>query len=166
MCRPRIKVVRDVNYLMLGSHYGGRLLADLPSLYGGTVLSCGLGEDASFDIEVARRFEAALFILDPTPRAITHFEAMLARLREPASSAYVSGGTQPVDAFDLTGIQDGQMILVPKALTDEPGVVRFYAPLDPAAVSHSVVNFQHGYLKTTPFIEVPSIDFASLASEY
>lgn len=151
---------------MLGSEYGGWMLADLPSLHSGTVLSCGLGEDASFDVEVARRFGATVIMVDPTPRAITHFDAMLTRLGQPAQRTYVSGGTQPVDAYDLTGIRDDQFFLVPKALAEASGSVRFYSPVDPAAVSHSIVNFQHGYSKTTPFIEVPSIDFVTLANEY
>ena len=38
------------------------------------------GEDASFDVEFTTRFKARIIIVDPTPRAIDHFEAIQKRL--------------------------------------------------------------------------------------
>lgn len=163
---PRVDVVADVECMTLGSAYGGWAFVDRPALRRGTILSCGLGEDASFDVEIAQRFGASVIIVDPTPRAIAHFDAMVARLGQSAQAVYVPGGSQPVTAYDLSGITADRLRLVPKALTNESGVVRFYAPADPASVSHSIINFQHGYSSTTPHIEVPSIDFATLSKEH
>ena len=32
------------------------------------IISCGLGEDASFDIDMINRFGAKILCIDPTPR--------------------------------------------------------------------------------------------------
>lgn len=159
---PRLASTSGVDVVKAGSVYGGWMFADQPALHGGVVLSCGLGEDASFDVEIAGRFHATVLLVDPTPRAIVHYEELVKRVGQDANSEYVAGGTQPIDSYDLRGIAVDQLQLIPRALTEQSGTVRFYAPSDPKAVSHSVVNFQHGYSTTTPYIEVSSIDFAEL----
>ena len=151
--------------LRLGSAYGGWCFADLPDLVGGTVLSCGLGEDASFDVEMARTFGASIVIVDPTPRAIAHFSELIARIGLPAEAPYATGGRQPVTAYDLRGLRREQFRLIPKALAEVSGPVRFYAPKNSDDVSYSIVNFQNNYERNTPFIEVEGVDVNSLISE-
>src|SRR3569832_187068 len=70
-----LRVARhSYNLLRLGSCYGGWTFVEDPALCGSVMISCGLGEDASFDIEFAARFGAQVLLVDPTPRAIKHFE--------------------------------------------------------------------------------------------
>ena len=47
----------------LGSRYGGWSFIDSPALRGSTIVSCGLGEDASFDVEFAAAYGA---VVEPT----------------------------------------------------------------------------------------------------
>jgi FkbM family methyltransferase len=156
---PRIRLTLDRRMVRLGSAYGGWSFADTGDLEGATIVCCGLGEDATFDTEFAKRFAARVIIVDPTPRAIKHFGALASRVGQARSRDYVSGGSQPVESYDLSGVSADQLVLLPKAVTAEVGTVRFYAPANPSDVSHSVVNFQNDYSDATPFIEVESTDF-------
>jgi FkbM family methyltransferase len=74
----------------------------------------------------------------------------------------VPGGRQPAESYDLSAITPGQLRLIDKAVTDSAGTVRFYAPKNPAHVSHSVVNYQHDYSTDTPYIEVESVTIATI----
>ena len=159
---PRIKTVQGPRLVRLGSTYGGWSFLDCPELRGCCIVSGGLGEDASFDVEFARRYEARVCIVDPTPRAITHFETMIDRLGSPSAMAYASTGSQPHEAYELTELSKSQFELVPKALTDHDETVRLYAPPDPRHVSYSILNFQNSYSRGGEWIEVPSIDVVSL----
>src|SRR5687768_17443632 len=79
--RPNIDVDRGSHKIVtLGEgSYGSWSFVDDPTLYGSTIISCGLGEDASFDVAFARRYRAHVVIVDPTPRAIGHFGEMASR---------------------------------------------------------------------------------------
>ncbi|MDA9863367.1 FkbM family methyltransferase [bacterium] len=149
----------------LGSNYGGWWLYASAGLEGGTILSCGLGEDASFDVEMAARFGCRVIVVDPTPRAVIHFEQTVARCGRPAQLPYAAGGRQDVRSYDLSRVTPDQLVLVEKALSDTTGTVRFYAPKSNDDVSHSIINFQNDYAVDTPFIEVPSLDVSTLLSE-
>ena len=81
---PQIEVDKAPNLQRLGSHYGGWTFEPSGDLKRATILSCGLGEDASFDVEFAAAFNATVIIVDPTPRAIAHFAQMQSRLGQPA----------------------------------------------------------------------------------
>lgn len=140
----------------LGTAYGGWVFAHDPGLEGATILSCGLGEDASFDVEFARRYQARVVIVDPTPRAIEHFRRIAERYGLPAARPYTTDGALPPDSYDLRGIDARSLSLIDKALWNETGTLRFYAPPNPSYVSHSLVNFQNDYREDTRYIEVES----------
>ncbi len=162
---PRLDAAERGPLGRLGSEYGGWTFIDEPSLVGSVILSCGLGEDASFDVEFAARYEARVVIVDPTPRAVSHFHEITARLGCERELEYGSTGSQPAAAYDLRHVQEGQLQLIPRALSDSTGVVRFYAPKNPADVSHSLVNFQNAYATDTPCIEVEAVDIAGALGE-
>src|SRR4051812_12891890 len=63
--KPTVKL-RTVS---LGSDYGGWTL--FPALSADSIIySFGIGEDASFDRAVMKRYKSSLFAFDPTPRSI------------------------------------------------------------------------------------------------
>jgi len=146
----------------LGTDYGGWTFVDDPSLFGATVISAGLGEDASFDIEFCRHYRARVIIVDPTPRAIAHFGDMTANFGNGKVRKYVSGGKQPIGAYDLTGLSSVDFELIPKALWESSTTLKFFEPNNPHHVSHSIVNFQHDYVQDTRHIEVESITMTEL----
>ena len=104
----------------LGSAYGGYAVPG-ELVRGRTGLSFGAGEDISFEVGLARELGATVHIYDPTPRAIDYCRGVMA-------------------ATDVQG--QGQLFIHPYGVWSECKTERFYAPSDPAHVSHSIVNLQ------------------------
>jgi FkbM family methyltransferase len=163
---PRLRPERhELPLCRLGTAYGGWVFVETPALRGATIVSCGLGEDASFDVEFARKLGARVILVDPTPRAIAHFQAFSARAGLPAARPWTDDGALPADSYDLRGVAPGAFTLVPKALWREKGTLRFYTPPDPNFVSHSIVNFQNDYREDTGHIEVEATTLDELLRE-
>ena len=148
------KSVDCLDLIRLGSLYGGWTLIDNESLVGATIISAGLGEDASFDVEFAAKYGAQVIVIDPTPRAVEHFKNIERAIGEKAQTEYSEGGCQPVTAYDLSALSHSSLRLVRKALWDKTCALKFYCPSNPSYVSHSISNFQNNYSAETPFIEV------------
>lgn len=109
----------------LGTAYGGYMLPSREIREGLTCYSFGAGEDISFESELAAAFPVEVHIFDPTPRAITYVSDFIKK-----TSVGGNGAGQRLH-FHPWGVwsSDQQM--------------QFYAPKDPAHVSHSLVNMQH-----------------------
>ncbi len=152
--------------LRLGTLYGGWTFLDHPSLQNATVISCGLGEDASFDVAFAKRYRANVLIVDPTPRAIRHFQAIQVRLGCPSETPFISGGNQPPNAYDLTGITHAQWSLIPKAMWISKDSLKFFSPPDITHVSHSIFNMQQPGHTETPHIWVDAITPKALRDDF
>ena len=165
--RPAIKVDPAANLSRLGSKgYGEWVFLDSPALRGATIVSVGLGEDASFDVEFAGKYGAKVVLVDPTPRAIEHFHKIQARFGQPATTKYVPGGNQPVASYALDALGPGNFVLIEKALWINDQPVKFFRPVEETHVSHSITNFQNNFSQTTPFIEVPSITPRGLVDQF
>lgn len=147
----------------LGSDYGGWTFADRPELVGATIISCGAGEDISFDIAFAARFRARVVIVDPTPRAVEHVGKVFASLRR--SSGGSPANEQDAAGYDLDGIAEEQLVLLERALWKEKASLRFYAPPNAAHVSHSIVNFQNNYRDRGESIEVEAVTLADVMAQ-
>ena len=50
---------------------------NLKNLYNSTIISCGVGEDISFDIEMMNKFNSRIIFVDPTPRAIKYYDQII-----------------------------------------------------------------------------------------
>ena len=159
---PKISVRSVNNTTRSGSDYGGWTYLDLPGLKQGTALSLGLGEDASFDVELASRYDAQVYIYDPTPRAIKHFAYITERIGEPSVLPYSRSGQQDPSSYDLRAISRGQLHLVTQAVSSFSGEAEFFEPRDPSHVSHSLGNIQHSGSRSTPSIRVPVIDICAV----
>lgn len=156
------KTVNGLNLVRLGSSYGGWSFVDTGDLTNCTIISAGLGEDASFDLEFASNYNAKVVIVDPTPRAVRHFESIIAGLGKTRALNYGDSGHQPIQAYELTSIRREQLILVEKALWNESSTLKFFEPANPKHVSHSIVNYQNDYRDDTPYIIVEAITVRSL----
>jgi len=157
-----VEIVPGPSLIRLGSRYGGWAIEESPALYSSTIVSCGLGEDASFDVEFASKFNATVVIVDPTPRAKIHFESMMGRVGQRATTGYTSGGAQPIEAYDLEKLSSSSFVFVSKAIWCDSGSMRFYAPRDPRHVSHSLVNLQSRSSNGGAFIMVECISIDDL----
>lgn len=109
--RPRVEI--QCRTKRFGSDYGGWEVAvdglDAHSI----VYSFGIGEDATFDLELIRRFGLTVHGFDPTPRSLDWVE----RQQLPA-----------------------EFIMHDYGLADRDGPVSFFPPAKPEHVSHSVLS--------------------------
>ena len=119
----------------IGSGYGGWIVPTAAVRSTWTCYCAGVGEDVTFDLGLIERFGCTVFALDPTPRAVAHVEA-------------VASG-EPRFRF------------LPVGLWAEDTTLRFFAPRNPAHVSHSVVNLQ----RTKDFFDAPCRSLPSLMQE-
>jgi FkbM family methyltransferase len=118
----------------LGSGYGGWWVPESALIAGAVAYCAGAGEDITFDLALHER-GLKVTTFDPTPRAIAYVESV--------------------------GISGDRFRFVAVGWWDEETEVRFYAPRDPAHVSHSAVNLQH----TDTYFTAPVKTVAALARE-
>lgn len=85
----------------------------------------GAGEDISFDLGLIQRYSCNIFSFDPTPRAEEYIQK-------------IAGNIQ-------------KYVFFKKGLWSEKKTLRFFAPKNPAHVSHSVLNLQ----RTECFFDAP-----------
>lgn len=130
--RDALKLVR------LGTAYGGFEIPD--DLAPGALCYCGgAGEDVSFELALIRDRGARVVSFDPTPRAAAH----VASLRE-----YVARGEpmpingDPAHTYAVTPPELERFTFEPWGLWSSDTTQRFFAPTDPAHVSHSILNLQ------------------------
>jgi FkbM family methyltransferase len=121
--RHRLDVLRLARHLSLesrvdlvrvGTEYGGYVLPqDLPRA-NWTCYCGGIGEDASFELELIRRYGCTVIGFDPTPRSTEYVREIVAEAPE--------------------------FRFVPVGLWSSDTEQRFYAPSDPEHVSHSITE--------------------------
>lgn len=130
----------------IGTGYGGwfvpvGLLSNESLCYG-----VGAGEDISFEIELISRYGCEVHCFDPTPRAQRHVD----RLYQNTINGIPTSITETDDVYykvDPGGL--ARLHFHALGLWSQDRSMRFYAPANPAHVSHSIVNLQH----TTEYFE-------------
>ncbi len=166
--KPSLQVTStSLRIVRLGSSYGGWDILDVPSrLSGASVVTCGAGEDITFDVALAQ-IGCRVVIVDPTPRAVRHVTEVLSRVGEASEASLVNGGRQVPEAYNLSAIESGQITLVIKALWTEAGTVKFFEPCNAENVSHSIVNIQNDQDQNQidGYIEVPATTLETLLSD-
>tara|TARA_Y100000004_G_scaffold70923_1_gene79728 strand:+ start:1291 stop:2016 length:726 start_codon:yes stop_codon:yes gene_type:complete len=141
-----------------GSEYGHWCFIEHESLRDCIVISGGVGEDMSFDIDFASEYGAKVILYDPTPRSIKHFELVSNNFGKKSLIDYVPGGNQPIESYDLSNLTSENFVYREYALWNENTRVKFFQPTNKNYVSHSVTNIQRNYdVEDSDFIEVDSI---------
>jgi len=145
--------------IMLGTDYGTWPV--LPRLLRGSVISAGAGEDISFDLLLTSHGAELVVVVDPTPRAITHFDAVCAALRQPRADA-TAPALAPYAKLNLSQVDVDRLTYDARALWDSDTELAFYPPKDPAHVSHSADNLQG----TGDPLMVPATSIAGIVSSH
>lgn len=116
--KPVVGAVRvKVPMVRIGSDYGGWAI-QAGSLHAGSVVYCfGIGEDVTFDVGLIERFGCTVHGFDPTPRSIDWVKAQQKAGKIPA-----------------------KFVLHEYGLAAHDGEVSFFAPDNPAHVSHTMVE--------------------------
>ena len=131
----------------LGTQYGGWFVPlgcfDASSV----CYLAGAGEDVSFDFTLAARTGAEIHIIDPTPRAVEHFDFIREQIEQDPKVAVYNARFGGGDPQYWRHIQEGAKDLSKFkfhsiALAGEQGTLKFYPPKNPEHVSFSLDNLQ------------------------
>lgn len=153
----------------LGSKYGGWVFTATPFKQKSTdlvIVSGGLGEDASFDIEFACEYECRIFLVDPTPKAIAHYNSIIDRIGKSREEIYnIQGGKQSTKSYPLDQLK-GSMQLIPLAIWNETTELEFFLPIDPSHVSCSISDIQRNNSRAGDHIKVNAVRLKDLCDDF
>ncbi len=157
---------KKINYLTFGSNYGAWSFIELGNLNNSTIISCGVGEDISFDIEMINKFNSKVIFVDPTPRAIKHYDLVIKNLGKKKIKNYSLEGKQDTESYDLYKIKMENLNLIKKAIWNENlGKKKFFSPNNLKNVSYSFSNFSNQYNQKANHINVETIKYDNLIKE-
>ena len=67
-----------------------------------------------FDVEVLDKKECNVYIVDPTPRALKHFDKIKNNFGSNKKVAYSNSGNQPIESYNLRKVNNQNFILIKK----------------------------------------------------
>lgn len=154
---PRIQLNSSIRIEPLGSLYGRKYVV-ISSLGPEPLLvSGGVGEDITFDVEFISQHNGHAILIDPTPRAIEHISGVVSRFGRQSQSPYSENGMQSPESYDLSKLNSSNFSFHPYAMLDSNRNVRFYEPPVREHVSYSVQNIQKKFGTRGAYIEVSAI---------
>jgi FkbM family methyltransferase len=143
------------NIKLYGTKYGGFYLPEDISMPKNPVIySFGVGEDITFDVFLANKFNSKIHLFDPTPRAKEHVNVVkkfLKDFKEPEYDKRIGGGYKKYWKMILEyKTNPDNLIMNDYGLHIKNGNFKFYSPANKDFVSHSVVSG----VKSDSFINV------------
>ena len=142
----------------LGTEYGGWVVPIDLLNENSICYSVGAGEDISFDCLLAERFGCNVYIFDPTPRAITHFE----ELKKSVLSGQRMNINRSKDLFYKIQKADLEKLkYYSYGIWKDDRIQKFYAPKRKEWVSHAIINSQ----KTTEYFEAQCKKVSAIMKE-
>jgi FkbM family methyltransferase len=135
----KLGVHRNAALEKIGTDYGGWVIPE--NLLGASSVCylAGAGEDLSFDTGIAEKYGCNVFIFDPTPKAIRHFETLKKNV--------ASGIPTPVNNssslfYSISKEKFSLLHFYDYGIWDKEGVLKFFAPKNPEHASYSILNLQ------------------------
>ena len=129
----------------LGTNYGGWSIPKDANLNNNSIIySGGVGEDMSFDLKLEDKYKCKIFLIDPTQRAIKHYEEV-----KEFYNTKINNFTGNIQADYLYNIIDlhpdfDNYTYINKGLYKEKSKLKFYKQTNPNYVSQSLVNNMYG----------------------
>ena len=152
-----------------GTEYGGFYYPEnLDGLDKNSIIYCiGAGEDISHDIEIAHKLNSNVYIIDPTPRAIKHYEYVKSVLEGKDKIIYDNkfGGGNPYEYWKVileNKIDANKIIYNNCGIGIQEGIQKFYLPSNEEYVSCSLVEGMKG----NKYIDVNVKKLKTLMNEY
>ena len=158
---PKVNILNyQINHY--GTNYGGYDIVDDLNIK--NVISCGLGEDASFDVEIINKKKCNVYIADPTPRSIKHYEQIKNEFGSKKNAQYSLNGNQPINSYDLENINEKNFVLIDKAMYDSSkSKIKLYQPINDNYVSASI-DQKKNYSNNFFYADIITID--QIINEY
>jgi FkbM family methyltransferase len=165
---PSIKFIKvlnpPANLLRLGTKYGGWTFVNSFDLKNSTIISCGAGEDISFDIDFINYYNAKVILVDPTPKAIIHYNEVIKKSGQKRKIDEYSYGKVNSDSYDLININKSNLLYIDKAVDISSGKARFYFPKIITNTSNSLIK--EGMHDNENYILVDTITIGDLMAQY
>lgn len=152
----------NIELFEFGSAYGKWHVEGSKELRNITLISGGLGEDASFDLEFCAKFSSKVVFVDPTERAAIHYSKIINQIGSSRSTDYSIDGNQQISSYDLSNIRAEQLIFVQSALWDSKSYVSLYPPENEKYVSYSILKPSRSFVAKQPKIVVPTVSVKDL----
>jgi hypothetical protein len=99
------------------------------------LLSGGVGEDISFEVELFSLIHPKIILIDPTTRSRKHVEEVHLNRGKSKSISYSNEGLQPIESYDLSKLEKNQFIFSNMALWKDNEGVALTPPSNEAHVS-------------------------------
>ena len=139
-----------------GTNYGGWNLPTAIDLSAESIIySGGVGEDISFDILVQEKYKSNIILIDPTRRALKHYEEVQNYYK--TGKIEFTGDIQP-DYIRVIGKSKpdfSKFTFVEKGLWSEKTDLKFYKPTNEKYVSHTLI--ENMYSNNYDMVHVDSI---------
>ena len=129
----------------LGTNYGGWSIPINAKLDSNSIVySGGVGEDISFDLKLQDKYKCKIFLIDPTKRAIKHYEEVKEMFK--TKTIALSGNIQNDYLKNIIGLNPNfeNFNYINKGLYREKTKLKFYKQTNPDYVSQSLVSNMFG----------------------
>ena len=147
--KPKV-VKNNLPLISLGSKYGRKTFCNIfPIDKNLQIISAGVGEDISFDIEFLNRFKAVIILVDPTPVAVQHFKMIKERIGLDSIDQYSPNSRQSANSYSLIKVTEDNLILVPQALWKDQSLLHFHLPPDDSRDSSGSINSIHNFYRAS-----------------
>jgi FkbM family methyltransferase len=154
---------RDVlplnNLIYLGSTNHGYFV---PANYlsNNSICYCvGAGTDISLDTELAARFKSKVFIFDPMPYALNHFNSLIANTQ--IGKAFAADDNAAGYVYTISSEELVNVTYCATGVWNEKRIIKFYVPSRDNYAGHSITNLQN----TAAYVEAPVDKLASIMQE-
>ena len=146
---PHSKLSPFKNIIHVGSKTHGYYLPENFITGSSVCYLVGAGEDISFDTELVVNYGCKVFILDPAPEGINHFNLLKSKV-ENGEKIFVGHKDTPF-YYRINKEQLKTITYLEKGVWDADTIIKFYEPTLDNYASHSIELFQ----ESGRFIEVP-----------
>ena len=166
--KPPKVALHGMEVLSIGSKYGRKSFIRPNSITNTIiVISGGVGEDISFDIELANLYKCKIILVDPSPAAIHHFQSVVDSVGNKPQTNYSDTSRQPVSSYDLSNISTDDLSFRPVGLWSSTEKLDFYQPPDASRDASGSISAIHSYYKPTanPF-EINVTTIQDLMSDF
>jgi FkbM family methyltransferase len=109
----------------------------------------GAGTDISLDTELAARFKSQVFIFDPMPYALDHFNGLVDNAK--AGKAFAADNDKQGYVYSISNDALATIQYCATGVWDEKKVIKFYVPSRDNYAGHSITNLQN----TDDYLEAP-----------
>jgi hypothetical protein len=154
---------KELNLTHVGTLYGGYDIFD-KYLDKPNIISCGLGEDASFDIDMINKYNSKIISVDPTPRAKDHYAEIKKNFGKKNIKNYDESGRLNINSYDLRKVNENNFIFLDKAIwSNNNDQLKLYYPSKKDHVSLSITSSKKD---KKYYLTAKTINYISIIKNY